>query len=178
VRAEKSIYEEVPALPDLFPGACIRRPDSRGDEGELVSFAERGRAERMTMTDPIADMLTRIRNANAAMHPCLDVPASKLKREILRVLKEEKYIENYTYIEDKKQGMLRVYLRYTPERERIITGIRRISSPGLRKYVRADEIPEVVGGLGETILSTPKGILSGRKAREQGVGGELLCTVW
>ena len=132
----------------------------------------------MTMTDPIADMLTRIRNANAAMHPHLDVPSSKLKGDLLRTLKEEKYIDNYTFIEDKRQGMLRIYLRYTPERERVITGIKRVSRPGLRRYVRVDQIPEVMGGLGLAILSTPKGILSGRKARQQGVGGELLCLVW
>jgi len=132
----------------------------------------------MTMTDPVADLLTRVRNANAAMHPHLDVPSSKLKREILRVLKEEKYIENYTFLPDNKQGMLRIYLKYTPEKERVITGITRVSKPGLRKYVGVDEIPNVVGGLGVAVLSTPKGVLSGRKAREQRVGGELLCVVW
>jgi small subunit ribosomal protein S8 len=132
----------------------------------------------MTMTDPVADMLTRIRNASSAMHPHLDVPASKLKREILRVLREEKYIDNFSYIKDKKQGMLRVYLKYTPEREKVITGIRRVSKPGLRRYVCVDEIPEVMGGYGVAILSTPKGVLSDRKARQEGVGGELLCTVW
>jgi len=132
----------------------------------------------MTMTDPVADLLTRVRNANAAMHPHLDVPSSKLKREILRVLKEEKYIENYTFLPDNKQGMLRIYLKYTPEKERVIMGIKRVSKPGLRKYVGVDEIPNVVGGLGVAVLSTPKGVLSGRKAREQRVGGELLCVVW
>jgi small subunit ribosomal protein S8 len=132
----------------------------------------------MTMTDPVADMLTRIRNANAAMHPHLDVPSSKFKQDILRVLKEEKYIDDYTYIEAKTQGMLRIYLKYTPERERIITGIKKISKPGLRKYVKADEIPEVMGGLGLAILSTPKGVFSGTKAREERIGGELLCMVW
>jgi small subunit ribosomal protein S8 len=130
------------------------------------------------MTDPIADMLTRIRNANAAMHPHLDVPSSKLKREILRVLKEERYIDNYTFIADGKQGMLRIYLKYTPDRERVITEIKRVSKPGLRKYVGADEIPDVVGGLGLAILSTPKGVLSGTRARRERLGGELLCTVW
>lgn len=132
----------------------------------------------MSMTDPIADILTRIRNANSAMHPHLDVASSKLKREILRVLKEEKYIEDYTYIPNKKQGMLRIYLRYTPDREKVITGIKRISRPGLRKYVGADEIPEVMGGLGSVVLSTSKGLLSGRQARQQRVGGEILFMVW
>ena len=132
----------------------------------------------MTMTDPLADMLTRIRNANSEMHAHLDMPSSKIKQEVLRVLKEEDYIENYTFIEDKKQGMLRVYLKYTPERQRVITGIKRVSKPGLRKYVGADEIPEVIGGLGLAILSTSKGVLSGKKARRERVGGELLCMVW
>ncbi|MDP2897347.1 MAG: 30S ribosomal protein S8 [bacterium] len=130
------------------------------------------------MTDPIGDLLTRIRNANAAKHTNLDVPASKLKQQVLRVLKEEKYIGNYAYLPDKKQGMLRIYLKYTTERERVITAIRRVSKPGLRKYVRADDIPNVRGGLGIAILSTPKGVLSDKKAREQRVGGELLCVVW
>lgn len=130
------------------------------------------------MTDPIGDLLTRIRNANAARHVHLDVPASRLKQEILRVLKEEKYIGNYTFLPDNKQGMLRVYLRYTPDRERVITAIRRVSRPGLRKYVRADGIPNVMGGLGIAVLSTPKGVLSDKKARENRVGGELLCVVW
>ncbi len=132
----------------------------------------------MTMTDPIADMLTRIRNANSAWHPHLDVPASKLKREVLRVLKEEKYIEDCVFIGDKTRGMFRVYLKYTPERERVITGIRKISKPGLRRYVGGDEIPEVMGGLGVAVLSTSRGVMTGKKAREQKLGGELLCIVW
>jgi small subunit ribosomal protein S8 len=132
----------------------------------------------MNMTDPIADLLTRIRNANAAMHPYLDVPSSKLKQQVLHVLKEEKYIDTYTFLPDKKQGMLRIRLKYTPERERVITGIKRVSKPGLRRYVRADEIPSVMGGLGVAVLSTPKGVLSDKKAREKRVGGELLCMVW
>jgi small subunit ribosomal protein S8 len=132
----------------------------------------------MTMTDPIADLLTRIRNANSALHPYLDVPSSKLKQQVLRVLKEGRYIDNYTFVEDNKQGMLRVYLRYTPERERIITGIQKVSKPGLRKYVKAGEIPEVMGGYGMSVLSTPKGVVSGEKARELRVGGEILCLVW
>ena len=129
-------------------------------------------------TDPIGDLLTRIRNANAARHAHLDVPASRLKQEILRVLKEEKYNGNDTFLPDNKQGMLRVYLRYTPDRERVITAIRRVSRPGLRKYVGTDGIPNVMGGLGVAVLSTPKGVLSDKKARENRVGGELLCVVW
>ena len=132
----------------------------------------------MTMTDPIADMLTRIRNANAEVHLYLDVPSSKLKQEVLRVLKEEGYIENYSFVADKKQGMLRIHLKYGQERERAITGIRRVSRPGLRTYVGVEEIPQVMGGLGLALLSTSRGVLSGEKARRQNVGGELLCLVW
>ena len=132
----------------------------------------------MTMTDPVADMLTRIRNANAEMHPHLDVPSSKCKQDILRVLKEEGYVENYAYIEDKKQGMLRIHLKYGPSRERVITGIRRVSRPGLRKYVGVEDIPRVMGGLGVAVLSTSKGVLSGERARRKRLGGELLCIVW
>lgn len=132
----------------------------------------------MTMTDPIADMLTRIRNANSAMLPHVDIPASKLKNEILKVLKEERYIDSFSLVGDRKQGMIRVYLKYTPERERVIAGIRRASTPGLRRYVTVGSIPNVMGGLGLAILSTPKGVLSDKKAREQRLGGELLCIVW
>ena len=132
----------------------------------------------MTMTDPVADMLTRIRNANAELHPYLDVPSSKLKQEVLRVLKEENYVDNYTFIDDRKQGMIRIHLRYGPEGERVITGIKKVSRPGLRRYVGADEIPEVMGGLGLTILSTSKGVLSGARARKERLGGEVLCMVW
>ena len=132
----------------------------------------------MTMTDPIADMLTRIRNASAAFKPYTDIPASKLKVEILHVLREEKYVDKFSLLDDKKQGIIRVYLKYTPDRERVITGIRRISKPGLRKYVRAKDVPKVLGGLGIAILSTPKGILTDEQSRKENVGGEVICYVW
>jgi small subunit ribosomal protein S8 len=130
------------------------------------------------VTDPIADMLTRIRNANAAGHDQVSVPASKLKAEIARILKEEGFIQDWTWVHDGSQGTLRITLKYGPKRERVLRGIRRVSKPGLRVYVRRPEIPRVRGGLGIAILSTSRGILTDRQARRLGVGGEVLCYVW
>jgi small subunit ribosomal protein S8 len=130
------------------------------------------------VTDPIADMLTRIRNANAAGHDQVSVPASKLKAEIARILKEEGFIQDWTWVHDGPQGTLRITLKYGPKRERVLRGIRRVSKPGLRVYVRRPEIPRVRGGLGIAILSTSRGILTDRQARRLGVGGEVLCYVW
>jgi small subunit ribosomal protein S8 len=130
------------------------------------------------VTDPIADMLTRIRNANAAGHDQVSVPASKLKAEIARILKEEGFIQDWTWVHDGPQGTLRITLKYGSKRERVLRGIRRVSKPGLRVYVRRPEIPRVRGGLGIAILSTSRGILTDRQARRLGVGGEVLCYVW
>lgn len=130
-------------------------------------------------TDPIADLLTRIRNANTANHETVDVPASRMKRAILEILKSEGFISDYA-VEQKEgpQGTLRVRLKYGPEREKVITGLRRISRPGLRVYAAKTEIPRVLGGLGIVIMSTSKGILSGKQAKTAGVGGEVLAYVW
>lgn len=130
------------------------------------------------MTDPIADMLTRIRNANTVYRDKVDVPGSKIKRAIAEILKNEGYIHDYKWTDDDKQGMLRLYLKYGDKKQRVITGLKRISKPGLRVYVGKDEIPRVLGGLGIAILSTPKGVLSDRQARAEGVGGEVICYVW
>lgn len=132
------------------------------------------------MTDPIADMLTRIRNANHARHEHVDIPASRVKEAIARILKEEGFIRDYERIEDGKQGILRVHLKYAPGREktRVITGLKRVSRPGLRVYARKDKIPKVLGGLGVAIVSTSQGILTDREARRRGVGGEVLCYIW
>ncbi len=130
------------------------------------------------MTDPIADMLTRIRNANKAGHEKLDVPASILKTEIASLLKREKYIKNYKFIEDRKQGVLRIYLRYGPNNEKIITNLKRISRPGLRRYKGSEDVTRVFSGLGMAIVSTSKGILTDRECRKMNVGGEILCEVW
>ena len=132
----------------------------------------------MTMTDPVADMLTRIRNANTVGHSSVDIPASKLKKSIAEILKTEGYIKGYDVIDDGKQGIIRVQLKYTNDKERVITGIKRISKPGLRVYVKNSEIPKVLGGLGIAILSTSKGVATDRKAREEGTGGEVICYVW
>lgn len=130
------------------------------------------------MTDPIADMLTRIRNANMVRHSRVEVPASKVKRAMAEILKKEGFVKDCEYIADKKQGMLRIYLKYGPNQKRIITGLKRISKPGLRVYARKDELPKVLGGLGVAIISTSHGVMSDREARQSGYGGEVLCFVW
>jgi small subunit ribosomal protein S8 len=132
----------------------------------------------MSMTDPIADMLTRIRNANMAKQQKVDIPSSNLKVSIANVLRSEGFIKNYKVIADDKQGVLRVYLKYIDEKESIFNELKRISKPGGRVYVHNDEIPKVKNGLGIAILSTSKGILSDKAAREAGIGGEVICTVW
>ncbi len=132
----------------------------------------------MSMTDPIADLLTRIRNACGAKHSRVDVPASKLKREIARVLAEERFIDNFAFFEDGKQGQLRLYLRYGEDSVSVIQGLRRVSKPGLRQYSTKGKIPRVRNGLGISILSTSRGVMTDRDARKTGVGGEILCSVW
>ncbi|GAB4074349.1 30S ribosomal protein S8 [Barrientosiimonas marina] len=132
----------------------------------------------MVMTDPIADMLTRIRNANMVWHEKLELPASKLKTEIAAILKREGFVRDYEFIEDNKQGILRIFLKYSNNNERVITGIKRISKPGLRVYAKADEVPRVLNGLGIAIVSTSHGVLSDKEARTQAVGGEVLAYAW
>jgi small subunit ribosomal protein S8 len=134
----------------------------------------------MTMTDPIADMLTRIRNANIAMHDDVRMPSSKLKEALASVLKNEGYIEAYDVEEntDKPGRTLHVRMKYSPDRVRTISGIRRVSKPGLRVYSRSNEVPRVLGGLGVAVISTSQGLLSDREARKRKVGGEVLCFVW
>lgn len=132
----------------------------------------------MVMTDPIADMLTRIRNANIVRSKVVEVPSSRIKRELAMIFKNEGYLEDCEFIEDNKQGMLRLHLRYGPARERVITGLKRISKPGLRVYAGKDELPRVLGGMGIAVLSTSRGLMTDRQARKEGVGGEVLCYVW
>lgn len=132
----------------------------------------------MGMTDPIADMLTRIRNANSAKKEYTDVPASSLKKEILKILKEEGFIVDYRMAEEGGHPWIRIYLKFSPKGEKVIQGISRVSAPGKRVYVGIDSIPRVMGGLGFTILSTSKGIMTGRKAASLKLGGEVLCKVW
>ena len=130
------------------------------------------------MTDPIADMLTRVRNANNVQHKSVEVPASNVKRSIAAIMKQEGFIKDYEYIKDNKQGILRVHLKYGPNQERIISGLKRISKPGLRVYVKKDELPRVLGGLGIAVISTSHGLMSDRQARETSAGGEVLCYIW
>ncbi|NMB98440.1 MAG: 30S ribosomal protein S8 [Clostridiaceae bacterium] len=132
----------------------------------------------MQITDAIADMLTRIRNAATAKHETVDIPASNIKKEIANILLEEGYVRNVKVIEDGKQGIIRITLKYTENKKCIISGLKRISKPGLRVYAQKDELPKVLGGLGIAILSTSKGILTDKTAREKGVGGEVLAFVW
>lgn len=130
------------------------------------------------MTDPIADMLTRIRNASKVKLEKVDIPSSKLKVEIAKILKDEGYVKNVKLVKDRKQGVIRVYLKYTDDEVSVITGIKRISRPGCRVYVGRDAIPRVLRGLGVAILTTPKGIRTDKQARKDNVGGEVLCHVW
>jgi len=130
------------------------------------------------ITDPIADMLTRIRNAIAARHPKVDVPASMLKMQLARILKEEGYVTNYKLTEDGARKSIRIYLKYTSGDVPVISRIERVSRPGCRVYVGSREVPRVLGGLGINILTTPKGVMTGSTARREGVGGEVLCQVW
>ena len=132
----------------------------------------------MITTDPIADMLTRIRNAASSRHPKVDVPASKLKMEIARILKDEGFILNFKLTEEGPQKLIRLYLKYTPANLPVISRIERVSRPGCRVYVGSKEIPKVLGGMGINILTTPRGVMTGSTARKEGVGGELLCQVW
>ncbi len=132
----------------------------------------------MQITDPVADMLTRIRNAGSAKHDTVDIPASKMKKAIAEILLEEGYIKNFQIIDDGTQGVIRVTLKYNAGREKAISGLRRVSKPGLRVYAGADELPRVLKGLGIAIISTSKGIMTDKKARQAHVGGEVLAFVW
>lgn len=132
----------------------------------------------MQITDPIADMLTRIRNANSAKHETVDIPASNMKKAIAEILNDEGYIKGYQIIEDGKQGVIRVALKYGPSKERVISGLKRISKPGLRIYAGAEELPRVFKGLGIAIISTSKGVMTDKAARKENIGGEVLAFVW
>ena len=130
------------------------------------------------MTDPIADMLSRIRNANSARHKSVDIPCSNIKKEIAQILLDEGYIKGFDVVEDDKQGIITVDLKYGKNNEKVISGLKRISKPGLRVYARSHEIPKVLGGLGIAIISTSKGVVTDKVARKEGIGGEVLCYVW
>lgn len=130
------------------------------------------------MTDPIADFLTRVRNANSARHESLEVPASKSKKDIANILKREGFVKNVEFVEDDKQGVIRVFLKYGQNNERVITGLKRISKPGLRVYAKAGDVPKVLNGLGIAIVSTSEGVVTDKEARAKNIGGEILAYVW
>ncbi len=132
----------------------------------------------MTMTDPIADMLTRIRNANMVRHANVEVPASNMKKTIAQILSDEGFIKGYEVTEDEKQGTIKITMKYDENKDRVITGLKRISKPGLRVYAKRNEVPRVLGGLGIAIISTSRGIMSDKQARKEGLGGEVICYVW
>ena len=132
----------------------------------------------MGMTDPIADMLTQMRNGSSAKFSKVDIPASKIKINIARILKDEGYIKNFKVIKDNRQGLLRLYLKYDEKNQQVLSNIRRISRPSRRHYAKKDNIPKVLNGMGVSILSTSKGVMTEREARKHGVGGEIFCTVW
>ena len=132
----------------------------------------------MVMTDPIADYLTRIRNANSVNHEKVEIPASRLKKTMTQILKDEGMIKDFEYIEDGKQGIIRVHLKYGPNKQKVISGLKRISRPGLRVYAKKDEVPRILGGLGIAIISTSQGVMTDKLARKRGLGGEVLCYIW
>lgn len=132
----------------------------------------------MQITDPIADMLTRIRNANSAKHETVDIPASNLKKAVAEILLEEGYIKNFQVIDDNTQGLIRITLKYGENKQKVITGLKRVSKPGLRVYASCEELPRVLKGLGIAIISTSKGVMTDKKARRENVGGEVLAFVW
>jgi small subunit ribosomal protein S8 len=132
----------------------------------------------MTMTDPVADMLTRIRNANTVGHATVDIPASKMKKSIAEILLKEGYIKGFNIIDDGKQGIIRVQMKYGADKQKVISGLKKISKPGLKVYAKSDEVPRVLGGLGVAIISTSNGVVSDKEARKLGVGGEVICYVW
>ena len=132
----------------------------------------------MSVSDPVADFLTCVRNAIRAKHRKVDVPASRMKTELTKVLLRERYINNFKVIEDSRQGVLRIYLKYSTGDESVITGVKRLSTPGRRVYVQKNRLPRVMGGLGTSIISTSRGLMTDREAREAGLGGELVCQVW
>lgn len=157
---------------------CFRELAYKAKSLELKKPAGNIKRRKNMFTDPIADMLTRIRNANNAKHSSVEIPASNVKKSLAQILLDEGYINGYNVTEGDVQGTITVDLKYGPNEEKVISGIKRISKPGLRVYVRKDEVPKVLGGLGIAIISTSKGIVTDKSARELGVGGEVICYVW
>jgi len=179
LRTPARVLPEIPNLPYLLQESRAEGRDPGSEKGELVGSESAERATNpMSMTDPVADLLTRIRNANSNGYKTMKVPYSVFKKNILRVLKEQGFIVDYTAEMEKGKGILRVELKYGPDGEKIIRSIRRVSTPGRRVYTSVEKMPDVLGGLGITILSTPRGVISSVEARKLKIGGEVLCEVW
>jgi small subunit ribosomal protein S8 len=175
VRAAAGILPEIGSA----SGSWLRGAKSPAWSSPAGKGNSGGRRKKMGMTDPLADLITRLRNANKAKHEKVDVPASNLKVHVARILKDEGYVKNYKVIKDGKQGVLRIYLKFEGEtKKQVIAGLRTLSKPGRRRYVGQDRIPQVLRGLGVSVLSTSKGILTDKEARKLNVGGELLFSVW
>ncbi len=170
------LSSQVRYLPHLLPGACLQGRDSGREKGQLVKLSKGGNG--MQITDTIADLLTRIRNANSAKHDSVDIPASNMKKAICQILVDEGYVKNFTVVEDGKQGIIKVNLKYGEGKTPVIKGLRRVSKPGLRIYSSAEELPKVMKGLGVAIISTSKGVMTDRQARKENVGGEVLAFIW
>jgi small subunit ribosomal protein S8 len=167
---------QVRNLPHLLQGACPQGPDSGREKGQLVKLSKGGNG--MQITDTIADLLTRIRNANSAKHDSVEIPASNMKKAIVQILADEGYVKNYTVIEDGKQGIIKVNLKYGEGKTPVIKGLRRVSKPGLRIYSNAEELPRVLKGLGIAVISTSRGVMTDRQARKENIGGEVLAFIW
>ena len=161
----------------MLPGACLQGRDSGREKSQLVND-EAKEVNGTQITDTIADLLTRIRNANSAKHETVDVPASNMKKAITQILLDEGYIKSYTVVEDGKQGMIHITLKYGAGKTPVISGLRRVSKPGLRIYSDVENMPKVMKGLGIALISTSKGIMTDREARKQNVGGEVLAFIW
>jgi small subunit ribosomal protein S8 len=191
LRPAESVSAKIRHLPHLFPGHGLPRQTSRGDKIQLVTGEtavplQRRRPPRrhlqheentMAITDPVADMLTRLRNAAKAKFSSVDVPGSKMKVEVARILKDEGFIKNYKFLKDGKQGILRIYLKYGQGQAKTIYSLQRVSKPGRRMYVKSKDIKPVLNGMGVSILSTSRGLMTDKQARKENVGGEILCTV-
>ena len=167
------LYAEIWIVPNLLQRTGLERADPRGGKGKLVK-----EENSMTLTDPIADMLTRIRNACKAKHKKVDIPSSSIKKEIARILMNNKFISNFVEVEDSRQNLLRVFLKYDQNNRSYITGLMRMSKPGLRIYVQKEDLNKFGRVLGIVIVSTSKGIMTHQEAKSAGVGGEAICRVW
>lgn len=178
MREAEGLFKEVRPLPHMFPEHGFEGRNTRRNQVELVKGVITRGAKQMAMTDPIGDMLTRMKNAMMSSYDTVDIPGSKLKMNIAKVLKSEGFIKNYRIVSEGPRGTIRVFLKYDEKGVPVIGGLKRVSKPSRRFYTKSDKIPKVLGGLGVNILSTSRGVMTDREARKTGVGGEVLCAVW